>query len=172
MKLTHHTKATGSFIALLIIVLVVVYASLLLSKIQKRTISQENSPIDYLNRHSKIDTTNWQSYEDNSYPLKLSFPKEWTYSADITSLAGYYTVNLFPQDSKNPIRVYISDKDFVAINGLSGKPKLIVKDLTATNYEDLIYTIKVGEYYYTFDASLNQSYKEELAEIVRLARFE
>lgn len=172
MNLTHHVKSTRSFILLTIIVLLTVYTAVVLSGIQSRNVISDVNSTNPINKSAQFDTTNWQQYQDTAYPLLIKFPETWTYSADITSLAGFYTVNLLPPKSKNPIRIYISDKDFVAVDNLKGNQQTIAKNLTVTNYDDLIYTIKVGDYYYTFDGTMNESIKSELSEIVRLARFE
>lgn len=172
MKLTHHLKSTRSFIILAFVVLLTAYTAVILSNIQVRTTPKASDEANLIVRNNKLDTSDWQEYLDTSYPLRIYYPETWTYSADITSLAGFYTVNLYPEDSKTPVRIYISDQDFVAVDNLKGNQQTIAKNLTVTKYDDLIYTIKVGDYYYTFDGTMAESYSEELSEIVRMARFE
>jgi hypothetical protein len=171
MNLTHHIKSTRTFILLTVIVLLTVYTAVALSDIQSSTFSKDNFAKPAVQK-SKFDIKKWQTYEDNAYPLKLLIPETWTYSADKTTLPGFYTINLVPQKSKLGVRVYISNTDFVAVDDLKGNQQTIAKNLTVTNYDDIIYTIKVGDNYYTFDGTTNESVKAELSEIVRLARFE
>lgn len=172
MRLTHHVKSTRSFILLTIVVILTVYTAVILVRIQSQTLLTDTSSTQPSTIHSSIDTSNWQDYQDRVYPLHVKFPETWKYSADITTLPGYYTVNLTPQDSKTSIRIYINDKDFVAVDNLKGNQQTIAKNLTVTNYDGLIYTIKVGDYYYTFDGTMAPLSTTELSEIVRLAKFE
>lgn len=172
MKLTHHLKSTRSFILIAFIVLLTVYTAVVLTRIQMRATMNELSTVGTMPKNQQYDTSDWQKYQDPAYPISISYPETWTYSADIKTLPGFYTINLFPKDSKNSVRIYISEEDFVAVDNLKGNQQTIAKNLTVTNYQDLIYTIKVGDYFYTFDGTLADQYQAELSEIVRLARFE
>ncbi len=171
MNLTHHIKSTRTFILLTVIVLLTVYTAVALSDIQSSTFVKDDFKKPVVKK-SKMDTSKWQLYNDTAYPIKLLIPETWTYSADKTTLPGFYTINLIPKNSKLGVRVYISDTDFVAVEDLKGNQQTIAKNLTVTNYDDIIYTIKVGDNYYTFDGTTNESAKAELSEIVRLAKFE
>ncbi len=171
MNLTHHIKSTRTFILLTVIVLLTVYTAVALSDIQSSSLSKDDLGKVAVQKN-KFDTKKWQSYDDNAYPLKLLIPETWTYAADKTTLPGFYTINLAPQNAKLGVRVYISNTDFVAVDDLKGTQQTIAKNLTVTNYDDIIYTIKMGDNYYTFDGTTNESLKPELSEIVRLARFE
>lgn len=172
MRLTHHTRATRSFIILTILTMMVVYTAFALGRIQSRSAYSNRRDLATLSDPgADLDTSQWQNYSDNAYPLRISYPETWGYSADRTTIPGVYTINLAPTQDAPPIRIYISQENFIAVDHLSGIPIRITGGHIATNYEDLVYAVKVGDNYYTFDGTMNESYKAELAEIVRTARF-
>ncbi|QQS23258.1 hypothetical protein IPM19_01685 [bacterium] len=173
MRITHHTLATRSFIIIVLLTMFAVYTAFVLARIQNRNSAADQRDIaSQSDKGEKIDSTNWQVYTDNAYPLRISYPETWFYSADRTTIPEVYTINLAPEKDAPPIRIYISKENFVAVDNLKGSPVRIAMGQIATNYDDLVYAIKVGDNYYTFDGTMNEQYKAELAEIVRTARFD
>ncbi len=172
MRLTHHTRATRSFIIIIVLTMLAVYTAFALGRIQNRNANYDRRDLASMsNPGPNLDTSDWQTYTDNAYPLKISYPNTWYYSADRTTIPDVYTINLAPEKDAQPIRIFISKESFIAVDNLKGKQIRIAVGQIATNYDDLVYAVKVGDNYYTFDGTMNEAYKKELAEIVRTARF-
>lgn len=173
MKLTHHSTPSRSFILLTFIVLCTVYAALVLTRINRvygpqaevTTTKKLTQPTDAKTITTNVDTTDWANYNDDRFPLIISYPKSLTIDTN-TKLEEYYIINLTETTSKASIKIFISDKGFAGTAALAGSDFITKNGYTATNYDNIIYTIKVGEYFYTFDGTNAPNLQNELAEIV------
>jgi hypothetical protein len=169
MRLTHHHRPTRSFIIIIIVVLATVYTAFMLIKLQQRIANNEQT------NNSKITNTNlntetWTSYVDPVYPLNILVPKEWKIEPE-DNYSGFYTVN-FNTGNRGILKIFISQTGFAGITESTGTTIKTTEGTEFTKYDDWIYTTKVGDYYYTFDATLGINLEKELAEIIRLAKFD
>ncbi|GEM_PF-1436918 len=173
MKLTHHSTPSRSFILLTFIVLCAVYAALVLTRINRVyepevevvTTEQPTQSPQTETITTDVDTTDWEVYNDDQFPLIISHPESLTVDVN-TELEGYYIVDLSRTTPRTSIKIFISDEGFAGTAALAGSDFITSNGYTATNYDNIIYTIKVGEYFYTFDGTNAPNLQNELAEII------
>ncbi len=174
----HLTRPTRSFIFLIIIVLVAAYGALILARHQKNNIpdygtnskalsaSADQEPVS---QDEMVSTKGWQSYDDESYPIKFQYPAKWDVDTD-TSMENYYAVELTPSGDKGVIKVYISKQDYFALKGLKTEA-FSVNGATGRMVDNWIYAVKSGEFYYTFDSTQASKPLPELRTIISTAEF-
>lgn len=170
MKLTHHASPTRSFIIIAIIVLATVYASLLLMDAQLEFAVTNKVAGPSRLEAGIINTNDWQIYQEEQFQLSLMLPEDWNVTSS-EPFPGYYLVDLAPQDDIGSVRIFVSKLGYA---GVTDRKQASVTNTSGVKFDthgDLIYTAKVGDYYYTFDGSIAPSLDEELKQIVRLARF-
>ena len=167
----HISKRSRSFIILVVVVLATVYTALLLFSIQRNYTSPVRLTTQSESRlSSSIDTQDWQIVESKEYPISFSIPTNWK-SAESAAAGDIYQITITPPTQGNPIRIYISDTNFLGIDGLTTSnitTKQGYKGIVAANS---LYGIKNGDYFYTLDGTLNESRIEELKAIVNSIRF-
>lgn len=168
MRLTHHHYPTRSVIILVIIVLATVYTAFTLLALQQKQLSLKSFDAPKI-ASTRLNTDDWQTYIDRTYPLDLLVPKDWKVVPD-DSYSGFYVVN-FETRNQGTVKVFISDTQFAGIKTEDGLTFKTNEGIEVTKYDEWLYTAKVDNYYYTFDATLGIDLQKELAEIVRLARF-
>ncbi len=171
MEPKHYT--TRIFIGLFIITMLLTYIALALTtqynqKVLQNTISNllgtpkqkviTSKPIELL------DTKDWAIYTDKTYPISFSYPKGWTVQSTPETKEGFYDITIKPADKTPNFHISISKSSFLGPDGLKQDPyKLGLVDGVSVN-SNLI-GLKKGEYYYTFDSSLNS---EKIAEFTTL----
>ncbi len=171
MNLTHHRPPTRSFIIIIIVVLATVYTAFTLIKLQQQqTISIQSNNNDPKITPTSLNTDDWQNYIDRNYPLNILVPSDWQSGQD-DSYSGFYSVN-FKTKNSGVVKIFVSQTSFAGINDNKGLVYKTDEGVEVTKHDDLLYTAKVGEYYYTFDATLAINLEKELSEIVRLAKFD
>lgn len=180
MRLTHHSTPSRSFIILTIIVLCTVYAALVLTRINRLYVAEETKDttevVEQPHQEQKpeqpafpqvqpADTTNWNKFADQDYPITLLRPQGWnvTWNDDINDL---YILYITRNNPRAQIRIYLTKTEPVEPHAF-GKMNFTTKNgYQATNFYNNIYHLKYGEYYYVFDGNSAQNYREELAGIV------
>lgn len=95
------------------------------------------------------DVATWQSYTNTKYGLSFSYPGVWqpkVYSLD----KDYDVIELSSSTNQNPVKIYISAKDYFGMAGLATK-KTTVGGKPAVNFKDMLVGVKVDKLYFTFD---------------------
>lgn len=171
----HLTKQNSSFVILVFGTLSAILTAIILLSLIKWlapdiTLKPNASQAD-LSIPDTVSTEGWQDYQDPNFPLLIKLPAEWKIST-ATNLPGYYTIILQPKPTEPNIKIFISDKAYAAISGLES-----IDFISSTKYQGLtvdylLYAFKSGDYYYTFDSSLNTKYRNELYTIVNSVKFE
>ena len=96
-----------------------------------------------------LDTTDWKQFTDSTHYLSFLYPKEWT-SKTYPDLDGYYVISLQPNNkTSDNIRIYISNTDYFATQGLAYQYDTI-SGINARNINNMIYGAKYAAQYYTF----------------------
>lgn len=181
MKLTHHKGPSRSFILITFIVLSTVYAALVLTRIQRLyveepTMETAESTLSPMTSEAALNipeltTIGWAEYTDDTVPLNILVPPNWrTGSTD--ELEDYHIITLARSAPQSLIRIFVSKHDFAGVSNLRGRAFTTKQGYAATSYDKNIYTIKAGEYYYTFDGINAQSNLDELSTIVQTARLD
>lgn len=180
MQLTHHSTPSRSFIVLIVIVLCTVYAALVLTRINRLYVDDAQTtqpePINNveaptLEAVTELDTTDWEEFADKTYPLTIKIPDGWdtTTSDDLENL---YLISITQDDPEALIRIFIAKEKPAEIGFLQSRNFTSKLNYSGTNYDNMIYHIKAGELYYTFDGTAAPDYAAELAAIVNSAKLE
>ncbi len=183
MKLTHHSTPSRSFVLLTIIVLCTVYAALVLSRINRLYVEApaatqpiqaqpDNQPTQTSFRQVEAaDTTRWNEFKDQDYPLTFLRPQGWnvTWNDDVPDL---YVVSVTRSNPRAQIKIYLSKIAPAAPQTLSQANYTTANGYLTTNFNNLIYQTKVGEYYYVFDGTDAGEYLPELAGLVNSVRLD
>ncbi|HMQ02097.1 MAG TPA: hypothetical protein PKD79_03445 [Candidatus Doudnabacteria bacterium] len=180
IKLTHHPTPSRTFILLTVIVLCFVYAALVLSRInhlyeEELTVMVDVNPqmtntqaIETETRPN-INTSQWVPYANPNYPMELLIPANWQASNPV-QLSGYDILTLNQTNPRAQIRIFISTENFAGVAGLAGRDFTTQNGYNATAYEGNIYTIKAGEYYYTFNGTSASAVANQLLVIIHTAK--
>lgn len=169
----HLNSTTRLFIGLLVISLLLTYVSLALSRKQTDhlpTYGVEDNDSKTEGPQALLSTTGWRTYQDRSFPLAFSYPKEWTVLTDTKSIPGFYKVGFTPKDSVNSVNIYISEKSYLGFDGLQQSPYLL-RGFKGIKIDDYLIGVKVGDYYYTFDSTKNQKQLKEFATMLSTVEF-
>lgn len=180
MRLTHHHKSSRSFVILTIVVLTAVFSALVLTRIQRLyeldttiKIPETKAPSELsVNSLDQIpETTEWQLYTDPVYPLSMNIPKGWTVTPnDKYNIDRHLEVKL--PSGRTVIRIFISKTGYVDVGGLDGDIQITSTGDNVINYDGIIYATRVGDYYYTYDATGEPLAKNILSEMVDEATYE
>lgn len=179
MRLTHHHKSSRSFILLVTIVLCTVFAALVMTRIQRLydvkpqlQIKQTEAPSDeQVNFDYISNVTEWKEYIDPAFPLKINIPKEWNVVPN-TEYSIDRHLELQIPDGRTVIRIFISEESYVAVEGLDGEIEETSTGDDVINYDGIIFATRVGDYYYTYDATSDLNAKDILAKIVDTAEYQ
>ena len=179
MKLTHHEKHNRSFIIIFVIILCVVFTALVLIRIQNlyNLETSKNIAPNIEQRQEEPtfnqtvdESTGMKTVSENGYPMQIKIPVDWNVKGDET-LSEIRHLILTSPSGNNSISIFVSKKSYAAAGGVVGKKETTPNGSTFVNYDDVIYTTKAGEYFYTFDASGFPNVKELLKEIINTAEF-
>lgn len=172
----HLNSTTRIFVALLIVTLALTYIALVLSrkqnyhsyselpKLKDEKVNNDAAP------SKMVDTKGWVEYKDGEYPLAFSHPKNWTVSSNTTRVKGYYSIVLNPPSTNKNIYIYVANDNYLAIPGLKYRPYKIA-NASAVKVTDNLVGAKAGDYYYTFDASLNDTNTNEFITLLSTVKF-
>lgn len=131
-----------------------------------RSISQAATPPN----EPLIDTTNWTAYQDRAYPIAFLHPKDWTVKGAVNNLK-FYDLTLNPAKTNQNIHILISRDSFYGLEGMKQTPHL-VGNQTGFIVSDNLVGIKMGEYYYTFDGTMNPDQTDEFAGLLSTVTFQ
>ena len=156
---------TKSFFLLLLIAVGSSYVALVLTREILPVLSIAQTPLNSqqkINTKSevlgesaevKLDTIDWKTYSDSTYPLSFKYPKTWTattYSA-VDPTIGYIIVLNSDKANADHIRIYINKKSFLAMDGLP-TTKITVNKIPAVGVSDnMLVGIKQANNFITFD---------------------
>lgn len=173
----HIPHSSRIFIGLLIITLLMSYIAITLSYYQERYILQDSVAMP-IQKTTKViaepvapaDTTDWVKYVDPEYPIAFSHPKDWKIK---TANVGddFYDITLDIPNTAADMHVYASIGMYYGFDGLIQKPYSLGK-LNGVKVNDNLIGIKTGEYYYTFDGSMNNALLPEFTALMKTVNFE
>lgn len=174
----HISKQSSSFILLVILILLSVATVIFLLKINQQYLPSFGPNIVTapeiqadISMPTLIATDDWVSYQDVNYPIVLQHPEDWDIES-YDNIPGYYTLSLIPDEDQPALKVYVSEKGYMAVNALESNDFKSSQNFGGSHYDYQIYAIKFGDYYYTFDGSLNPEFRNELFTIVNTVAFE
>jgi hypothetical protein len=151
--------------------------NLSLSQYQTTTYTNKNTNVSSPNSVSStntessvaVDTTNWKTYSDKTYPLSFMYPPRWQIKKPVTK-QGYYILEIDPGSRYYNMKIFVSPKDFFAMDGLPYTLEPIAGE-QARNIEGILYGIQHNNFYYTFDQGVSLSLKPEFQTLVKSVKF-
>ncbi len=181
---TNFSTQTKTFIILFVVALIGSYLSLIVTKytnfpgslaaveriqiIQKPTTTPVSSWIPQ-DSTTTVDTIKWKTYTDSSYKFSIMYAPQWQIKKPVTQ-NGYYVINIDPGAKYFNIKIYISPKDYFAMDNLPSTTLMIAGE-TAIDVEGVLYGLKHDGNFYTFDQGISQSIKPEFEAMVKSLKF-
>lgn len=125
----------------------------------------------YLPDFKPVDTSSWKTYTDKSYPFSFMYDPGWKVLPG-KKQKGFYVLQLDPGPKFYNIKIYVNDSGFYyAMDGLP----YLETDINGAkffNLSNLLYVIKMGPYYYTFDDGLSANKLiDDFNALVRTVKF-
>ena len=166
--ISHIPHSSRVFIGLLIISLLLSYIAITLSYYQERlafdygstrNVGSQSEPI------TTINTTDWVAYNDSAYPIAFSHPADWKITTKLTA-EKFYTINIAIPNVTPNIVIYIDDTEFFGLDGLELK-QYTLPNLSGMSVNESLIGVKKGEYYYTFDGSMNSKQFTEFSTLMK-----
>lgn len=115
-----------------------------------------------------VSSEDWQEYSDNYLEMSFKYPKDWqvrNYSRE-----SFDVIVITPSVGKDKIRIYVSDREYIGMAGLKTSTAKI-GDLTGVAVDDMVYGVKQGSTYFTFDSGQDLQLIPEFTEIVKTVAF-
>ncbi len=173
--ISHIPHNTRIFIGLVIITLLVTYLAIALSssyesQLGGQSIKQKIEEQESSTQQPSVDTSKWITYTDKTYPISFNHPSSWSVITPKTD-SDFYKLALNVTESAEDINIYISKTGYLGMDGLKEKPYALGSAQGSIVNGGLI-GLKKGEYYYTFDASMNPKLENEFNALVRTVKFD
>lgn len=115
------------------------------------------------------DTTAWKTYTNKTYNFSFKYKPDWKV-LELKKVKGYNVLEVDPGKKYYNIKIFINDKDYYVMGGLPTKNQTIGGQ-PAINVNNLLYGIKAGNYYYTFDVGLSTSLAPDFDALVYSVKF-
>lgn len=116
-----------------------------------------------------VDTSNWPTYTDSKYNFSFKYPLDWKLVEPVTK-QGYYVVALDPGAKYYNVKIYVNPSSYFAMDNLPSRT-LTIGGQPAVDVEGVLYGIKYGENYFTFDEGLSTSIKPQFEALVKSVQF-
>lgn len=170
----HIPPATKVFLGLFVITFLLTYVALSLSTYEMSYFPNPEPAPHIVTAQQEpqadVDTSDWKTYHDKSYPLAFLYPKNWTIKGAVNK-SNYYDVDLNPGPTSPDMHIYISHEGYYALEGLKQTPYPVGNRSGFTVSNNLV-GIKVGDYYYTFDGSMNNKQADEFSALISTVTFQ
>ena len=117
------------------------------------------------------DTSTWKDYTDTKYGLSFKYNPEWKIKPWAKNKEGFDVLEIDPGSKFYNIKLYASDKSYYVMDGLPTE-KTTIGGLQAVDVSDLLYGVKKGSTYLTFDVGLSLSLKPQFNGLVESIKFQ
>ncbi len=173
----HIPRSSRIFIGVLVITLLLTYIALHFAKYvatqtllnspdlpRKTELREQAQPLP------KVSTEDWESYQDKTYPIAFLHSENWTVKGSVNK-QGFYDLVLNPGAKFPDMHIYISKESYYGLEGLKQTPAKIGSQ-KGTQAADNLFGVKAGEYYYTFDGTMNITQSAEFNTLLDTVKFE
>ena len=116
-----------------------------------------------------VDPTGWKTYTNTKYGFSFLYNPDWKVLPS-TMQAGYEVFQVDPGKKYYNIKIYISTLGYYVMGGLPLQNDTIGGQ-PAMEINGLLYGVKDGNYYYTFDVGLSTSLKPNFDALVYSVKF-
>lgn len=127
-----------------------------------------NAPAMVEDEEERVSTDNWKVYSDSEVDLSFKYPSAWKVQTYYRT--DFNIIVLTPNQGKDKIRIYVSDDEYVGLDGLQTSP-ITVGGERGVNASDMVVGVKEGQNYFTFDAGQDQKLLPEFKGIIRTVAF-
>jgi hypothetical protein len=117
-----------------------------------------------------IDTSQWNIYTSDKYGFSFKYSPDWQVLQEKTTKDGFNLIEIDPGQKFYNIQIYISKTGYYVMDGLPTIEDSI-NGVTALNVNNMLYGIKKGDYYFTFDENKSLSNKPAFNALVRSVQF-
>ncbi len=117
-----------------------------------------------------VDVTNWKEYQNTDYGFSFKYNPDWKVKT-ITTKKDFKILEIDPGAKYYNIKIYISPKEFYVMDGLPTKTETIAGK-EALNVSNILYGIKSGDNYFTFDIGLSLSLTPDFVAMVHSVKFQ
>jgi hypothetical protein len=117
------------------------------------------------------DTSTWKDFVDTKYGLSFKYNPDWKIKPWATNKEGYDVLEIDPGKKYYNIKVYASEKNYYVMDGLPAE-KTTVGGMQALDVSDLLYGVKKGSTYLTFDLGLSLTLKAQFNGLVESIKFQ
>lgn len=116
-----------------------------------------------------VDTTAWKDYSNSDFGFGFKYKPEWKILPP-KQKGEFNVIEIDPGKKFYNIKIYVSKQGYYVMDGLPTKNETI-NGIETLNVNDLLYGMKNGDYYYTFDIGLSLSLKKDFDALVRTVYF-
>lgn len=176
---------TRTFVILLITALASLYGVLIITSYQngeysslniyQKTEQENRINSNFFNLASaepkNIDITTWTEFKDPESNLIFKHPSDWdTTTISYTTNNQLYRISIAPQDNPNPISIYVSQKEYFAMDGLPFE-KTKINGNSAITMDKLMLGIKNNGKYFTFHSGQTSEFQTEFENLINTINF-
>lgn len=143
-----------------------------------KTANRDRTPASTINSGAPMvlakeiaDTTGWKEYSDSKYGVNFKYNPDWKIKTWTTNKEGYDVLEIDPGKKYYNIKIYASNNDYYVMNGLPVE-KTVIGGLEALDVSDLLYGVKKGSTYLTFDIGLSLSLKPQFNGLIESVKFQ
>jgi len=117
------------------------------------------------------DTSGWKEYADSKYGINFKYNPDWKIKTWATNKEGYDVLEIDPGKKYYNIKIYASPKNYYVMDGLPAE-KATVGGLEARDISGLLYGVKKGSTYLTFDIGLSLSLTPQFNGLIESVKFQ
>ena len=117
------------------------------------------------------DTSAWKEFSDPKYGISFKYNPDWKIKPWTKSKDGFDVLEIDPGRKYYNIKIYASDKNFYVMDGLPVQGAT-VGGVQALDVSDLLYGVKKGATYLTFDLGLSLSLKPQFNGLIESVKFQ
>ncbi len=128
-----------------------------------------DKPIDQAVAIPLVDTSTWKDYSNPDLGLSFKYKPDWKIK-DVITKKDFKIIEIDPGAKFYNIKIYVSPKEFYVMDGLPTKTETIAGK-EALNVNNILYGIKSGTSYYTFDIGLSLSLTPDFNAMVHSVQF-
>lgn len=124
----------------------------------------------FLPEFKPVDTGSWKNFSDSKLGLSFKYAPEWRVLA-AKQQGDFSVIEVDPGIQFYNMKIYVSSSKFYAVDDLPFVDTDI-NGVKALNVSNMLYGIKIGQRYYTFDNGLSTKMLDNFNALVRTVKFQ
>ena len=118
-----------------------------------------------------VDTSAWKTYNDAAYPFSFKYEPSWKI-LPAKKQNGFYVLEIDPGAKFYDMKIYVSDSGYYYALDSLPVVETDIGGAKAFDVSNLLYAVKMGPYYYTFDNGLSTAMMDGFNAMVRTVKFQ